>query len=166
MATIGNNMGSKNQEVRDAFLTDLDGNIGAEGQYVEKLNDKIKKGATFDVINCMDFKDYYLIVKEVKTRIRTNDSINGILKTNALKIWECLTTNEINANILSKLYASHNPDAKRVLSETLIAMVEEGRFDEEQMLVIENLLGILLSSIEDLHLEQGLELYPDVELGR
>ena len=44
--------------------------------------------------------------------------------------------------------------------------VEEGRFDEEQMQVIENLLGILLSSIEDLHLEQGLELYPDVEIGK
>lgn len=166
MATEGNNIKGKNQKLRDDFLTDLDGNISTEGKYAEKFKDKITKGATFDVINCMDFKDYYLIVKEVKTRIMTNDSINGLLKTNVLNIWECLTTNEINANILSKLYASHNPDAKRVLSETLIAMVEEGRFDEEQMQVIENLLGILLSSIEDLHLEQGLELYPEVDLGR
>lgn len=156
MASIGNNTKSKNTELRDAFFTDVNGNHGSEGRYVDNMVHSIKQGTKYDIINHMDYKDYYLLLKAVKNRIFHSD--NDIkLKSAATCVWDLLTTNVINSRILSYLNEEQNTDAKRVLGEVLVGMVEEGKFNEEQMAIVENLLGLVLHSIEDLHMENILE---------
>ena len=71
-------------------------------------------------------------------------------KARALKIWEGLTTAEISAKTVAQLETTNNNEGKRILCETLMGMVEEGVFDESHMQIVENILCLVLHSIQDL----------------
>lgn len=151
MASEGNNISGDAADFRDAYLE------GSEGEHIEGIRAAIEKGDSYNAISFMNYIDYYVTFKKGVARKILDSHSDKSLTASAIRIWDLIITNAINFKILTQLEEEQNSHAKMLLVNVLHGMVEEGKFDEDQMAVVENLLGLVLSSIKDLHQELILE---------
>ena len=151
MASEGNNISGDAADFRKAFLE------GPVGEHIKGIIDAIEKGYPYTAMSSMNYIDYYATFKKGVARKIFDSHSDKSLTASAIRIWDLIITNAINFKILTQLEEEQNSHAKMLVVNVLHGMVEEGKFEEDQMAVVEILLGLVLSSIKDLHQELILE---------
>ena len=164
MATIGNNISAQNAELREAFFDSEN-----EKQYNKELEFDLFRNrytnpqgipnplAQRGIIGNEQRK---YIVNKIREKLDTNHVV--LSKYHSGSLGYLLNNFSFKFNDLDKLYRLDS-DMKRIVIESLVESVDEGLFNEEQMTHVENIISLVLNSIEDCHPELLLEKVPDDE---
>jgi hypothetical protein len=146
MATIGNNLSVHNAELRDNFLET------EESKHLKQLIAKIKDGESIpNLFNVLSIYQVSRLTHKIKSQLK-----NYLVKYNKSAVRDFLESKDIDIDFIYQLYYIDG-NIKRIYSESIIECIEEGLFDDKVMPHAENFLGIVLGSIEDLHMVMELE---------
>ncbi|MBQ7351760.1 MAG: hypothetical protein IJW59_02695 [Clostridia bacterium] len=154
MGSVGNNISASVAYVRDCFLQ------GSEDVYSYKLiydmehNSRVKK----PFLGSLPTEKINLIYASALQRL-SNGKNNGSIDQKVLShIQSMFEFKYCNGTLCRVLYDHVSPACKVVLAEAINDVVELEQFTEEEMQVVEDSMGIILGTIEDLHRVRFREL--------
>ena len=142
MASEGNNTNIKNSELRDVFL-----GTGV-GKYIKRA---IKKTDNKPIAGISELHVVQKVKLKDKIRGKLASIENESLRESVIELLEVTTLEGKYIKEDLEVLGRINPTVKRVYVEMLMACVDEGLFDENEMQLVENEIAFMLSSIVDLN---------------